>query len=740
MQLTLAIDGIDHTHRTVIDSLMIEQDIDGRVSVASVELHDTTGLVPSDVALKDFEIGDAGPIVGNAIVSNNTLVGPGDLVFAGQVARLTRVFPDPSIERWKLDATGWEYLLDTVTFSDSWTNESDKDILADAFANYLPAIDTSQVEELELNLDVEAENWTLRELVDFLAGLSGARWFVTPDKELLYYQNASAPAAPFDIDTDTPDNTTSFSVPITRGEEDYSKVFNRVTVLGALSGSARLSHTAEDVYSQATWGIRERTIVDDGLKTATQVQLRAEAEVLAAAQPRQTGTFVIWRDGLQRGQRVRVDSTALGYADEYILRRASITAQDIYTLRYEFEFGEFNTRLDNLIRRLERLARTRTETPFALPPAGSVDAAALANEAIDRLSVLANKLRPIPVFSTPPALPSVDFPTGSFYYDLSDDEFYENVGGVWTLVSEGTAVAGKLQFLVVGRVQVNNLIGLIQAGQIDTLNVNQLDGQITGSQIAALTITNANIAALTITGGQIANSTIGSAKIADLEVSKLTAGVANFASTATFNRGNAQLQLDAGAVILRSGLDQELFLTSTNVTLRNATHSVVLTSSGVVLTGGGNTATLTSSNLTFTAGSANTVISSAGVQIYGGSTGIGIGASSFVASPLQIETSQIRLAIGGSEVRVNSLGLQVFVGNIDAILGNITAAGGRVTASAGGTSVRLQPGFVPSVEINSVKVLGVQGAAVANATGSGDAHTQLNVLLDRLRAHGLIAT
>jgi hypothetical protein len=34
----------------------------------------------------------------------------------------------------------------------------------------------------------------------------------------------------------------------------------------------------------------------------------------------------------------------------------------------------------------------------------------------------------------------------------------------------------------------------------------------------------------------------------------------------------------------------------------------------------------------------------------------------------------------------------------------------------------------------------VQPTAVANATGSGDAHTQLNLLLTRLRTLGLIAT
>lgn len=42
--------------------------------------------------------------------------------------------------------------------------------------------------------------------------------------------------------------------------------------------------------------------------------------------------------------------------------------------------------------------------------------------------------------------------------------------------------------------------------------------------------------------------------------------------------------------------------------------------------------------------------------------------------------------------------------------------------------------------VNAVQVIGNQGAAVADATGAGDVVAQLNALLARVRAHGLIAT
>ena len=43
-------------------------------------------------------------------------------------------------------------------------------------------------------------------------------------------------------------------------------------------------------------------------------------------------------------------------------------------------------------------------------------------------------------------------------------------------------------------------------------------------------------------------------------------------------------------------------------------------------------------------------------------------------------------------------------------------------------------------QVNDTKVVGAQGAAVADATGAGDVVAQLNALLARCRAHGLIAT
>ena len=49
-------------------------------------------------------------------------------------------------------------------------------------------------------------------------------------------------------------------------------------------------------------------------------------------------------------------------------------------------------------------------------------------------------------------------------------------------------------------------------------------------------------------------------------------------------------------------------------------------------------------------------------------------------------------------------------------------------------------GNTGGLQVSGTKVVGAQGAAVADATDAASAITQLNLLLARCRAHGLIAT
>jgi len=78
----------------------------------------------------------------------------------------------------------------------------------------------------------------------------------------------------------------------------------------------------------------------------------------------------------------------------------------------------------------------------------------LADEAISTAK-LAPSLRPPPLLATAPSLPSASYPTGSYYYNTTDNILYvTNNGTSWSVASPTTTVAAKI------------LAGVIEAGAI----------------------------------------------------------------------------------------------------------------------------------------------------------------------------------------------------------------------------------------------------------------------------------
>jgi hypothetical protein len=98
-------------------------------------------------------------------------------------------------------------------------------------------------------------------------------------------------------------------------------------------------------------------------------------------------------------------------------------------------------------------------------------------------------------------------------------------------------------------------------------------------------------------------------------------------------------------------------------------------------------------------------------------------------------------AAGGTKFRVGDVDIcavgatQFFPGTDNAYDLGVSAA-----ASRWRTVFAMQGNFATDITVGGVKVIGAQGAAVADATDAASAITQLNLALARLRAHGLIAT
>ena len=327
-------------------------------------------------------------------------------------------------------------------------------------------------------------------------------------------------------------------------------------------------------------------------------------------------------------------------------------------------------------------------------------------------------------------------------------------------------------------------IGSVNGGVIQSLTVTSsalADGTITGVKIAATTIeagnialatiTDAQIASATITGAKIASATITNANISDLSVSKLSAGTAAFSGAAVFGYGTRKLTIDSLSIKIEQDTARYLSATGSSVRLYNtgtlvdvdaaaitisavSGGSTTVNASGVTITSasGSAQAQLTGTTLTFTSNTsdatsgrttisstsvdvqkdtAHTVISAGGVQIYGGTTGIGIGASTYAASPVRISSSlfQVVFSSGAVELQASSSGIS-WSGTLSSATGSLSCED-YDTSSSGGT-----------YSVNGQRVVGARGSAVADATGAGDVVAQLNALLAELRAstgHGLIA-
>jgi hypothetical protein len=113
-----------------------------------------------------------------------------------------------------------------------------------------------------------------------------------------------------------------------------------------------------------------------------------------------------------------------------------------------------------------------------------------------------------------------------------------------------------------------------------------------------------------------------------------------------------------------------------------------------------------------------------------GSLNIGIGASAgrYYGSGTGANTTSSYSTFIGAFTRASADGVQN-----ECVIGYNAVGNGSNTVTIGNTSVT---GWY----MGATKLIGVRGAAVADATGAGDVVAQLNALLARIRAHGLIAT
>ncbi len=452
---------------------------------------------------------------------------------------------------------------------------SDQGIIQGLLGQFCPRIDASDVALLvPVIQQYDWQTKTCRQVLDDMQALAGAEWFVDFNGKLHYRAASQAPLAPFQLST-SPDMVTSFPVKVSGYKHDFNNPVNRAYVRASIdiASAAPIEASYTDPISAAKYGYYDYAVVDTQITTSWDASLRAKSMVLKYANPLESGSFTIWKDGLALGQQVQITENNLGISGAYIIRQMTMAWEDQETVRYDCQFGAAQPDLETVLRLMAQrtawssaLAVTGTSIPApgsvsdaSIVPGGlsasvinsvnantilgsinagqisSVNAGAilgqvnasqiatvnastiqgaiqagqigsvnattiqgvvvssqLADQIINNLAKYADTLRPVPMLSTPPALPNPNNPPNSFFYYIPDGHFYQiNAAGTsWTV--NDNPQGSLMTFYHIGAISANSIIGLIVAAQIQSITAGQITGQIQAGQIGAVNASSIN--------------------------------------------------------------------------------------------------------------------------------------------------------------------------------------------------------------------------------------------------------
>jgi hypothetical protein len=424
--------------------------------------------------------------------------------FAGYITSIEREQIEGNITKYVCSCSDYGILLDRTTVNTTYLNESDEDIILDAFTGVSGiTVNASNIALLVADLATfEAKDITLRELLENICELTGGEWRVDYNRNLLYYASGSI-AAPFGL-SDEPDGVTTFKHGIESLTRDFSNAANRITVLGGLTdGGTEISAAARNLESQAKYGVLSATVVDRNIPDQATAELRARAELAQRAFPSLNGRVKTWKDGLDVGQTITITNKPYAISQSFVIRSISVTfirpgaALDNgdgleYRAEYDIEFGQRQPDLIAALRRLERQAKQSTSTPVANVPPAAI-----------RTDNFAATIQPVHLVSAKPSGAEWNaYPDDAIFLLTTDRKLYRRNGNDWTAA-----------------VPTVDLTGVIEEIQIAS-------AAVTEAKLAAAAVTETKIASDAVSSPKIVAGAVLAGKIATgaVETDKLAAG------------------------------------------------------------------------------------------------------------------------------------------------------------------------------------------------------------------------
>ncbi len=245
--ITVTIDGSNRTTSLLRDTLRVRNSLQNNASVADFVVEESQGYIPQ--AWDEVYVAVNGTNIFGGFVTNRNAMG-----LAGSATRV----------RWSLSARDWTALFDKLIVTAWYTDRTDSAIVTSLIDTYLAGegFTKSQIQFTQSNITIAFENLTLRQALNKLADQVGAAWTVTANKGFYWFNKWKAYPAAFNINTVSPDNSTTYTVlkdSLKRQIDDQSAI-NRVTVVGAnLQGG----YTREDFTvgnDDRQWGPTEYAI------------------------------------------------------------------------------------------------------------------------------------------------------------------------------------------------------------------------------------------------------------------------------------------------------------------------------------------------------------------------------------------------------------------------------------------------------------------------------------------------
>lgn len=289
-------------------------------------------------------------------------------IFAGYVLRVTKSQGKlkPGQRKLTLDcvSSSWRMAHPRALISRAYENETDQNIV----------ISLLEAAKLRSNVDANAPFWavtgnidqtktgittafgpraTAEDAMNQLADMTGAHWFIDAANVFHWNADGSADTAPWNVDTDSPNNSTTFDVLDLQVTDSADAIANEVEVIGGNNGQS-IKATDSDATSISSYGIFALSIEDSGWVNQSTVDEIAAAAVAGYKDPGFEFSFATRQDGLRPNQAITLTCADFGLsARAGVIRRVEMQQQASGLTYYRVTGGDRPRVIETLLRRLK---------------------------------------------------------------------------------------------------------------------------------------------------------------------------------------------------------------------------------------------------------------------------------------------------------------------------------------------------------------------------------------------------